>query len=96
VSRWRKRRREQALLDHDVAAPDRPSDRVDPALVQAVRALPQRQREVIALRVVLDLDTETTAEVLAISPGTVTTHLSRAVATLRRRLVQTDAMEVER
>jgi hypothetical protein len=41
------------------------------------------QREVIALRVFLDLDIATTARLLHIAPGTVGAHLSRAVATLR-------------
>jgi DNA-directed RNA polymerase specialized sigma24 family protein len=34
----------------------------------------------------LDLDTETTAKVIGIAPGTVMTHLSRAIAALRRDL----------
>ena len=33
------------------------------------------EREVIALRVFLDLDTQATAQVLGIAPGTVTAHL---------------------
>ena len=37
----------------------------------------------IALRLLLDLDTETTAQMLGISPGTVGVHLHRAIATLR-------------
>jgi len=52
-----------------------------------LRRLPARQREVVALRVLLDLDTETTAEVLGIAPGTVTAHLYRAVAALRRSVL---------
>jgi RNA polymerase sigma-70 factor (ECF subfamily) len=59
---------------------------VDPALIAALRRLPARQREVLALRVFLDLDTETTAKVIGIAPGTVMAHLSRAVAALRRDL----------
>jgi DNA-directed RNA polymerase specialized sigma24 family protein len=38
---------------------------------------------VISLRAFLDLDTQATAEVLGIAPGTVTAHLSRAVTALR-------------
>lgn len=37
----------------------------------------------IALRVSVDLDTATTAEILGIAPGTVKEHLSRAVKALR-------------
>lgn len=45
-------------------------------------------------RVFLDLDTKTTAGVLGIAPGTVTAHLSRAVATLRDQLITVDHLEV--
>jgi RNA polymerase sigma-70 factor (sigma-E family) len=82
VSRWRRRRREVPLLDQDSTA-DGPSDDIDPTLISALCRLPTRQREVVVLRVLLDLDTGTTAKVLGIAPGTVMSHLSRAVATLR-------------
>ncbi|MFI6316748.1 sigma-70 family RNA polymerase sigma factor [Nonomuraea sp. NPDC050556] len=85
VSWWRRRRREVALAGHDAAA-HQPAQGVDPALLAAVRRLPRRQREVVALRVFLDLDTEATARTLGIAPGTVTAHLARAVATLRADL----------
>jgi RNA polymerase sigma factor (sigma-70 family) len=84
VSWWR-RRREVPLAGHDAAAPADASG-VDPALIAALRRLPTRQREVLALRIFLDLDTETAATVLRIAPGTVTAHLSRAVTALRRDL----------
>jgi RNA polymerase sigma-70 factor (sigma-E family) len=92
VSWWR-RRREVPLAGHDAAAPADSSGGVDPALIAALRRLPTRQREVLALRIFLDLDTETTASVLRIAPGTVTAHLSRAVTSLRRDLplASTDA-----
>jgi RNA polymerase sigma factor (sigma-70 family) len=83
ISRWR-RQREVPLADHDAAAPVQTGDGVDPMLVAALRRLPTRQREVLALRIFLDLDTETTARLLRIAPGTVTAHMSRAVAALRR------------
>jgi DNA-directed RNA polymerase specialized sigma24 family protein len=86
ISWWRRRRREVALDPGvEVAVRDEPG-LVDVVLLDALRRLPTRQREVIALRVFLDLDTRTTAEVLKIAPGTVTAHLSRAVATLRAEL----------
>jgi DNA-directed RNA polymerase specialized sigma24 family protein len=50
---------------------------------------------VIALRAFLDLDTETTAQVLGIAAGTVTAHLSRAVASLRAQLVPAETQEIE-
>jgi DNA-directed RNA polymerase specialized sigma24 family protein len=96
TSWWRRHQREVPLGDHDAAAPQRwePGEAggalgsgsgpvASPAVLAALRALPGRQREVIALRVFLDLDIATTARLLAIAPGTVGAHLSRAVATLR-------------
>jgi RNA polymerase sigma factor (sigma-70 family) len=59
---------------------------VDPELIERLRRLPGRQREVIALRVFLDLDTAQTAELLGITAGTVTAHMSRALAALRKEL----------
>lgn len=88
VSWWRRRRREVALSDHDAARPQDPGERLDATIVVALQRLPARQREVIVLRVLLDLDTETTARVLGVAPGTVMTHLSRATAALRRALPQ--------
>jgi RNA polymerase sigma-70 factor (sigma-E family) len=87
VSWWRRRRREVALDGHDRAQPDGDGAVIDDALLAAVRRLPKRQREVIVLRVWLDLDTRTVADVLGISAQTVGVHLSRAVAALRAQLV---------
>jgi len=55
----------------------------------ALLRLPARQRQVVALRLFLDLDTAATAETLGIAPGTVTAHLARAIATLRAELSPT-------
>ena len=95
ISWWRRRRREVALVD-DVEA-STPADGQfggNAALLAELRGLPQRQREVIVLRVFLDLDTKTTARVLGIAPGTVTAHMSRAVTTLRQQLIPVDTPEV--
>jgi DNA-directed RNA polymerase specialized sigma24 family protein len=59
---------------------------MDAALLAELRRLPLRQREVIALRVFLDLDTQATAAALGIAPGTVGAHLSQAVAALRGQM----------
>jgi RNA polymerase sigma factor (sigma-70 family) len=95
VSWWRRQRREVAWDGthevEDLAAGD---SGLDPALLVALRQLPQRQREVIACRVFLDLDTGGTASALGIAPGTVTAHLSRAVASLRTHLVNKGDLEV--
>lgn len=95
TSWWRRHRREVPLDGHDATAPQQwepgesggqlgsgPGPVAGPAVLAALRALPRRQREVIALRVFLDLDIATTARLLGIAPGTVGA-LSRAVTTLR-------------
>ena len=51
ASWWRRRIRELPLAGHDAAAPSDVDDGLDAALVTALRRLPDRQREVIALRV---------------------------------------------
>jgi len=83
VSWWRRRRREVRLDGHDVAAPPGGGATLNAPVTTALRRLPARQRQVITLRVLLDLDTETTARVLGISPGTVRAHLHRALAAMR-------------
>ena len=101
VSWWRRRRREltvdgrTALILLDENRPQRPAGPgLDEALAAAIRALPPRQREVITLRVFFDLDTEATAKLLGISPGTVGAHLHRALATLRTRIPSYSDQEV--
>ncbi|GAA5197324.1 hypothetical protein GCM10023322_68280 [Rugosimonospora acidiphila] len=59
------------LEDLDAPAPDQTEVGSAGSLAHALRRLPRRQREVIALRVLLDLDTDTTARVLGIAAGTV-------------------------
>ncbi|SDK70863.1 RNA polymerase sigma-70 factor, ECF subfamily [Nocardioides sp. YR527] len=84
ISWWRKRRREVGPPD-DVRSEHPDLDgRHD--LIAAIRRLPKRQREVVALRYILDLDTVTTSVALDISPGTVSAHLHHALATLRAAL----------
>jgi RNA polymerase sigma-70 factor (sigma-E family) len=86
ITWWRRRRREVPLFDADTAAAPGQESAMDVTLLAALRRLPPRQREVIALRVFLDLDTKATAAALGIAPGTVGAHLSQAVATLRRHI----------
>ena len=96
ASWWRRRRREMPLTDHDLEASENEGDRLDGALLTALRRLPARQREVIVLRVFLDLDIDTTARHLGIAPGTVRAHLSRAMTALRGQLAPATITEVER
>jgi DNA-directed RNA polymerase specialized sigma24 family protein len=95
ASWWHRRSRELPLADHDVMAPGDLGDGVSAAMLTALRCLPARQREVIALRVFLDLDIETIAGQLEIAPATVRVHLARAVAALRHHLVPARTMEVD-
>jgi DNA-directed RNA polymerase specialized sigma24 family protein len=85
VSSWRRSKHAAALDDQDaLRAADRTNlGPVDPEIMAALMALPERQRQVIALRIFLDMDTAGTAKALGIAPGTVTAHLARAVAVLR-------------
>ena len=86
VSWWRRHRRELPLGTIASSQTTWQPDGVNDALVAAIRALPARQREVIVLRVFFDLNTESTAALLGISPGTVGAHLHRALATLRTQI----------
>jgi len=61
--------------------------------VAALRRLPVRQRQVIALRLLLDLDTATTAQMLGIPAGTVSSSLRRGLATLRSELPSANDQE---
>ncbi len=56
------------------------------AVLDAMRALPDRQREVLALRYYLDLSEAEIADALGISRGAVKSHASRGSATLRTLL----------
>jgi DNA-directed RNA polymerase specialized sigma24 family protein len=104
MSWWRHRNRELPLADHDAAAPGDIGCGVHATVLARLRTLPRRQREVIALRVFLDLDIDTIASELGIAPATARVHLSRAVAALRlsravaalrHELIPTQAPEVE-
>ena len=55
-------------------------------VLEALRELPERQREVIALRYYLDLSEAQIAEALGISRGAVKSHASRGAASLRHLL----------
>jgi RNA polymerase sigma-70 factor (sigma-E family) len=93
ASWWRRRRRELPLADHDLTAGGDPDGGLDATLLTAIWRLPRRQREVIALRIFLDLDTATIARQLGIEAGTVRMHLSRGVTALRQELTPTKNME---
>jgi RNA polymerase sigma factor (sigma-70 family) len=56
------------------------------ALADALRRLPKRQREAVALRYLSDLSEADTAAVLGIAPGSVKVHVHRGLASLRSQL----------
>jgi len=56
------------------------------AVVAALRTLPVRQRECVVLRFYQDCTETEIAQTLGISPGSVKTHLHRAMRTLSDRL----------
>jgi RNA polymerase sigma-70 factor (ECF subfamily) len=88
VSWWRRWRREVLTPDRHVqhGHHDAQTAMPDPRMMAALLSLPLRQRQVIALRVFLDLDSKTTARTLGIAPGTVTAHLARGTRALRAHL----------
>jgi RNA polymerase sigma-70 factor (ECF subfamily) len=84
-SESRRRRREEAA-----ALPERVEETfvegLSPELETALATLSAGEREVLALRIVLELDGEATARVLGISPTAVSTRLSRALKRLEERV----------
>jgi RNA polymerase sigma factor (sigma-70 family) len=96
VSWWRRHRREVALGGHDLPVPAGQGAAISAEVLAALRALPPRQREVVTLRLLLDLDTDTTARLLGIAPGTVGAHLHRAAETLRSAIAHHDDQEIRK
>jgi DNA-directed RNA polymerase specialized sigma24 family protein len=91
ISTWRRHRHGD---DGSYTATWPQGSRLDPHLVELIRRLPQRQREVLALRVLLDFSTEQTADTLGMKQGTVKTQLHRALKSLRLQLGSHEAKEV--
>lgn len=87
----RRRRREERAGSAD---PRRPASEAfegfSPLLEAALAELSAGEREVVALRIVLELDGEDTARLLGISPTAVSTRLHRALAKLEERMKQHD------
>jgi RNA polymerase sigma-70 factor (sigma-E family) len=86
IWRWRSRRPETSVP----SVPERPdTDTADDTVLRlvlrdALLSLPPRQRAVIVLRYLDDLDEKQVAEIMGCSPGTVASQASRALARLRR------------
>ena len=82
----RRRRREERVAEPDRAAEIELPDEFGPVLRQALRTLSGGEREVIALRIVLELDSKTAARVLSISTSACTTRLNRALEKLEKKV----------
>jgi RNA polymerase sigma-70 factor (ECF subfamily) len=87
----RRRREERAGVAELPPADDRElSEGFSPALESALRSLNAGEREVVALRIVLELDGDETASVLGISATAVSTRLHRALGKLEERMRHDD------
>ena len=85
----RRRRREEAVAPPEAEEADF-LEGLSPGLQAALAELSAGEREVIVLRVVIELDGEQTARVLGISPTAVSTRLSRALAKLEEKVRDDD------
>jgi RNA polymerase sigma-70 factor (sigma-E family) len=90
LSRSRLRRRQVAARHRPEPPPDVASAETTAlvlaqreAVLQALRALPRRQREAVVLRYYADLSEAQTAAAMGCSVGSVKSHTSRAMASLR-------------
>ena len=81
----RRRKREQAVAHEDVHV-DAVGEGLSPELERALATLSAGEREVIVLRVVLELDGDAAARVLGITPTACSTRLSRALKRLEERM----------
>ena len=91
---WRRLRREIPGVAADRSAAPAVGG-LDPELRSAVADLPERQRQVVALRLLADLSADETGELLGITAATVHVHLHRALGTLRQRLGAAQTAEVD-
>jgi RNA polymerase sigma factor (sigma-70 family) len=83
----RRVRRETAYAAREPREASEPLvDGLSPALERALRALSAADREVIALRVLLEVDAPTVAKLLGISETACSTRLSRALARLEEKV----------
>ena len=92
---WRRLRRERAAEPGGYAVEPRDDSDTYLDVRRLVANLPNRQREVLALRVLADLSAHEVGAVLGIEPATVHVHLHRALATLRRHMQPAQPLAAE-
>ncbi len=85
---WRRLERSTDTVPEQEPHHDAYDDGSRAALWDAVRSLPPKQRAVVVLRYYEELGEREIADLLGISPGTVKSQASRALATLRERAPQ--------
>lgn len=85
----RRHRREQAAAQPE-AQEGAFVEGLSPALQTALASLSAGEREVLVLRIVIELDGDQTARVLGISPTAVSTRLSRALHKLEEKVRNDD------
>lgn len=86
TSRFRRRSRDRRFAPK-IATPEASVDPTpDPQLADALKRLPEDQRNVLVLRYYLDWTIEAAAEALDVSAGTVKSRTNRALSELNRLL----------
>ncbi|HEU5207471.1 MAG TPA: sigma-70 family RNA polymerase sigma factor [Gaiellaceae bacterium] len=88
----RRKREERAGSAEQRAEIDAFGESFSAELAESLQALSAGEREVVALRIVLDLDGEETARLLGISVTAVSTRLSRALSKLEERMRDHDVV----
>ena len=68
------------------------AESLSPELAESLERLSAGEREVVVLRIVLDLDGEEVARLLGITPTAVSTRLSRALTKLEERMRSHDVV----
>jgi RNA polymerase sigma factor (sigma-70 family) len=81
-----RRRKREETYSRELSPLDELGDGLPPALEEALRELSPAEREVVALRVLLELDGPSAARVLGISQTACSTRLSRALKRLEERM----------
>jgi RNA polymerase sigma-70 factor, ECF subfamily len=83
----RRRRRDDTYARREATTDERPlAEGLSPALEAGLRELSASEREVVALRIVLELDGDSAARFLGISRTACSTRLSRALQKLEEKV----------